>query len=83
MAKKVASYDPNKKYNWGPDDSFILSGAEFGLVLNTLRAVLSTEEAARIMLAMRANDIVEGTLARAVEDGIAKEVPDNSQDANL
>jgi hypothetical protein len=82
MANKI-TYDPNKKYTWGPDDSFILSGAEFGLVLNTLRAVLSTEEAARILLAARANEIIEGTLGRAVEDGIAKEVPDNSQDANL
>lgn len=81
MAQKPV-YNPDKKYTWGPEDSFILSGAEFGLVLNTLRAVLSTEEAARILLAARANEIVEGTLARAVEDGIAKEVPD-TQDANL
>jgi len=73
MANKITSYDPNKKYTWAQEDSFILSGAEFGIVLNTLRAVLSTEEAAKIMLAMRANEIIEGTLARAVENGIVKE----------
>ena len=81
MAKKT-TYNPDKKYTWGPEDSFILSGAEFGLVLNTLRAVLSTEEAARILLAARANEVIEGTLARAVENDIAKEVPD-VQETNL
>ncbi len=72
------SYDPNKKYTWTPDDSFILSGGEFGLILNTLRAVLSTPEASRILLANQANDVIENTLARAVENGIAKEVVENN-----
>lgn len=70
------TYDPNKKYTWTPEDSFILSGAEFGLILNTLRAVLNTPEAARILLANQANTVIEGTLARAVEDGIVKEAPE-------
>lgn len=79
MAKKTASsYDPNKKYTWGQDDSFILSGPEFGLILNTLRAVVSTPEASRILLAAQAAEVLEGTLARAVEDGIVKEVEETS-----
>ena len=67
------SYDPNKKYTWTPDDSFVLSGGEFGLVLNALRAVLNTPEATRILIANQANTIVEGALQRAVENGVAKE----------
>ena len=74
MEKK---YDPNKRYNWTPDDSFILSGGEFGLILNALRAVLNTQEAARILIANEANKIVEGALQRAVENGIAKEAEEN------
>ncbi len=70
------SYDPNKKYTWTPDDSFILSGGEFGLVLNALRAVLNTQEAARILIANQANTVVEGALQRAVENGIAVELLD-------
>ena len=66
-------YDPNKKYTWAAEDSFILSGGEFGVILNTLRAILGTPEAAKILLANQANNIVEGSLARAVESGIVKE----------
>ena len=71
--QQKTSYDPNKKYTWTPDDSFTLSGGEFGLILNALRAVLNTEEAARILIANEANKIVEGALQRAVESGVAKE----------
>jgi len=67
------TYDPNKKYSWTPEDSFTLSGGEFGVILNTLRAILSTQEASKILLANQANTIVEATLAKAVEDGIVKE----------
>lgn len=73
MTEKIV-YDPNKKYTWTPDDSFILSGGEFGVVLNTLRAILSTPESARILLANQANTIVEGALSRAVEAGHVKEL---------
>jgi hypothetical protein len=75
--QQTPSYDPNKKYTWTPEDSFILSGGEFGLVLNALRAVLNTPEAARILIANEANKIVESALQRAVENGIAKEAEDN------
>ncbi len=66
-------YDPNKKYTWTQEDQFVLSGGEFGLILNTLRAVLNTQEAARILLANQANQVVEGVLARGVESGVIKE----------
>jgi hypothetical protein len=67
------TYDPNKKYSWTPEDSFVLSGGEFGVILNTLRAILSTPEASKILLANQANTIVEATLAKAVENGVVKE----------
>ena len=51
MEKTTTSYDPNKKYAWTPEDSFTLTGSEFGLLLNALRAILNTKEAATILLA--------------------------------
>ncbi len=45
------SYDPNKKYRWSEDDLFVVSGGEFGVLLNALRAVLNTPESQRILLA--------------------------------
>jgi hypothetical protein len=75
------SYDPNKKYSWTPDDSFIVSGAEFGILLNSFRAILSTQDAQRILLADKANNIIENALARAVEAGVVKEAPEEPQNS--
>jgi len=67
------TYDPNKKYSWTPEDTFTLSGSEFGLLLNALRAVLNTKEAATILLANQANTTIESVLASSVESGVVKE----------
>ena len=73
------TYDPNKKYSWTPEDKFTLSGADFGLVLNALRAVLNTREAATVLLANQANSTIENILAGAVEAGVVKEAPEEQQ----
>lgn len=70
------TYDPNKKYSWTPEDTFTLSGSEFGLLLNALRAVLNTKEAATILLANQANTTIESVLASAVQSGVVKEAPE-------
>jgi hypothetical protein len=70
------TYDPNKKYSWGPDDVFELTGNEFGLILNTLRQVLSTPEAQKILMADKANEAIEKAMAKGVEKGVVKEVTD-------
>lgn len=77
------TYDPNKKYTWTPEDPFILSGGEFGILLNALRAILSTQDAQRILLADKANDIIENALARAVENGVVKEAPEEAPKNSL
>jgi hypothetical protein len=69
----MAQYDPNKKYSWTPEDKFELSGRDFGLILNTLRAILNTEEAAKILLAQQANAAIEAVLAKGVEADFVKE----------
>jgi hypothetical protein len=73
------TYDPNKKYTWTNDDQFVISGSEFGLILNTLRAILSTPEAAKILLANEANNVIEAKLAQAVESGVVVEAPETPQ----
>lgn len=69
-------FDPSKAYTWSPDATFTLNAGEFGLVLNALRATLSTPDAQRVFLAMRANDIIEEQLAKAVRSGVAVEKTD-------
>lgn len=75
MANNV--YDPTKRYTWGPEDQFVLNGNEFGLILNSIRAVLGTPEASRILQANQANNIIEQMVQRAVESGVAKELPED------
>jgi hypothetical protein len=78
----MAQYDPNKRYSWAPEDKFELNGREFGLILNTLRAILNTEEAAKIILAQQANAAIEAVMAKGVEMDIVKEAVEehNSKD---
>jgi hypothetical protein len=76
IAQEVPTFDPNKKYTWAIDSEFTLSGNDFGILLNSLRAILSTEEAQRVLLAEKASQIMEATLAQAVENGSVVEVPE-------
>lgn len=69
-------YDPNKKYVWNPETEFVLKGAEFGAVLNTLRSFLSTAEAQRVLMASGTHELVESILASAVESGKVTESPE-------
>ena len=70
----MAQYDPAKKYTWTPEDSFTLTGAQFGLFLNTVRAYLSSEEAARFQLMIQANEVIEKLMIEGVESDVIKEV---------
>lgn len=73
------TFDPTKRYTWGPQDQFTLSGDQFGLILNALRGVISTPEASRILLAAEAANAIDGVMAKAVEDGIVKEAPEETE----
>ena len=70
----MAQYDPAKRYTWTPEDTFTLTGQQFGLILNTVRAYLSSEEAARFQLMMQANEVIEKLMIEGVESDTIKEV---------
>jgi len=74
QAMVLPEFDPNKKYRWTPETRFVLDGAEFATLLNSMRAILSTEEAQTILAAQRASDELEKLLKDAVEDGRAVEI---------
>lgn len=67
------TFDPTKSYTWTGDTKFVLNGQEFGQILNSLRAIISTKEAKTILDAAEALNVVEGTLASAVVAGVVKE----------
>ena len=70
----MAQYDPAKRYTWTPEDTFTITGQHFGLIQNTVRAYLSSEEAARFQLMMQANEVIEKLMIEGVEADIIKEV---------
>ena len=70
----MAQYDPAKRYTWTPEDTFQISGQDFGLFLNTIRSYLSSEEAARFQLMMKSNEVIERIMVSGVEADIIKEV---------
>lgn len=70
----MATYDPAKKYTWTPEDTFTMSGQDFGLILNTVRSYLSSEEAARFQLMMKTNEVIEKLMIEGVEADVIKEV---------
>jgi hypothetical protein len=47
------------------------------MLLNTLRAIVNTKEAQTILLAKQAGDVLESTLAAAVEAGVVVELQEN------
>lgn len=69
----IPKYDPMKKYKWEPNTTFILKGNEFGIILNSLRTILSTKEAQAILMANKASEAIENVLASAVQSGVVKE----------
>ena len=66
----MEKYDPKVKYGWEKETKFELSGNEFGLLLNTLRTVLQTPEAQKILILNEANKTIEEVLSRNVESGV-------------
>lgn len=79
----MAQYNPNAKYTWTPEDTFTLTGQEFGLFLNTVRAYLSSEEAARFQLMLQANQVIEKLMIQGVEADIIKEVVEETPVMNV
>ena len=74
-------YDPNKRYSWTPQDTFTLTGEQFGTILNAVRAVVGSPEAQRILAIVRANDVIEQMMVKAVEDGVVLEIPESKPQA--
>jgi hypothetical protein len=81
QSTETPKFDPTKQYSWTETDTFVISGGEFGLVLNTLRAIISTPEAQTILLANDANNAITQILGKAVEAGQVKEIINNPKNS--
>lgn len=77
----MAEYNPNSRYTWTPEDTFELSGKEFGLILNMVRSYLASEDAARFQLMNQTNEVIEKIMKAGVEADVIKEVLDTPTEA--
>lgn len=66
------SYDPSKRYVWSPDEKIEITGQEFAMMLNAVRGVLNLPEAPVILMASKANDIMDKVMERYVSAGVIK-----------
>ena len=66
-------YNANKMYKWNPKDVFEINGDQFGRILHSFRAILSTEEAQKILRVNEASKIMEEKMKEYVEKGIIVE----------
>ena len=71
------SYDPTQRYTWSSNEKFELTGQEFALVLNALRATLNLPQAPAILLADKANTAIDNIMAKRLEAG--KIVPEGKE----
>ena len=80
VSNEIPAFDPNKNYTWKTNAEFVLSGEQFGSILNALRAVLGTQEAQALSIAEQAHSKLQEVFANAVATGIATEIdaPKNS-----
>ena len=72
-------------YTWPPDAIFELTGHQFGMWLNSVRALVNTKEALTYKFAFEANDIIESIVAKGVEEGAiveAEQQPDQPTNIN-
>lgn len=67
-------YFPEKQYTWKADDKFELSGQDFGLIINTIKSLINTEEAKKYQLLFKVNELLENSVKESVENNIAQEI---------
>jgi hypothetical protein len=78
MADKK-SYDPTHTYKWEKDTKFELSGEEFGMVINSLKAIAATNEAIMYQQIYQALQKVEAALSKAIEEGKVEDITFQNQ----
>lgn len=73
------TYDPKKSYTWSEQDTFELTGAEFGVIINTFRSILHIPDAGKVLMISRANEVFETIIAKAVQNNKVREVSEPVQ----
>lgn len=69
-----AKYDPQKIYQWQPEDRFLLTGVEFAQLYQAIKADTFSPGGISAKQKVDVFDILEKVVSAAVEAGVATEV---------
>lgn len=69
---------PNTPYQWKDDAQFTLNGKEFELLINTVRAILTTPESQKVLLLAQVNNVLENLLAKEIQSGQVFQVEESA-----
>lgn len=69
----ATSYNPEKLYEWEPEDMFTLDGKEFSMVYNSLLAYVNSAEVRKVMTMVRTFETMQAKFKHYVETGVIKE----------
>lgn len=83
--EKTSAEQPKPtNYRWDPTDKFILTGLEFDLIYNGLRANLNDPNFIRVASIVKALETVDGVFKQGVEAGVIKPVyPEPKEEQKL
>lgn len=73
--------EQQKQWQWKPDDQFTVSGALIQDMIHLVQGTLSTPEAQKFLLAIRADEMLGQVLNKGIQDGIIKEKVEENVDA--
>lgn len=77
VVRKKPVYEPEKSYQWNPDDVFPITGAQLDLINKVvvhhlqdpiIQKALGIVEAAKIVNSIIADGVAEGTIKEAVKE---------------
>lgn len=71
----MAELKPNVNYTWNQDATFTLTGKQFELFINGLRASLATPEAQKVLMLNELSNILNEKLSKGIDEGIVQETP--------
>lgn len=73
--RKTPSYDPQKNYQWKPEDVFPLSGTDLSILFHTMREMALSNTGTAPANIVASYEILNKIIVESVESGLIKEAP--------
>ena len=65
-------FDPTVPYGWSADDEFVITGKEFEMINNALKAHVGSEEFQKFLSLYKGLEVVDKIFIKGIEQGVIK-----------